>query len=93
MATNETPDNDGAASSTVYTCRSCGKVTRDRAHLCSDAIAKESDKAYACSYCGTTAADPKHVCSPMLANVKYYRKSCGRVTPFQGGVCEPKEIE
>ncbi len=91
--TTETNDTGESDSSKVYTCNTCGKVSRDRAHLCAEAEARESDKAYTCSYCGTTAGDPKHVCSPMLSNVKYYCKSCGRVTPFQTGVCEPKQIE
>jgi hypothetical protein len=28
----------------------------------------------------------------MVAEMKYSCKSCGRVSPFKGAVCQPKEI-
>lgn len=78
------------AGAKTYTCTTCGKVTKDRSHLCNPAPAKD---VYMCAYCGATAGDPAHVCSPLLANLKFFCKTCGRVTPYRGAVCQPKEIK
>ena len=73
----------------VYTCSTCGKVTKTLSHLCSPT---EADQVYVCRYCGASTGDPRHVCAPMVAEMKYACKNCGRVTPFRGAVCQPRPI-
>jgi predicted RNA-binding Zn-ribbon protein involved in translation (DUF1610 family) len=73
----------------VYSCTTCGKVTKTRSHLCSPVKAEQT---YICRYCGTSTGDPRHVCAPMVTEMKYACRNCGRVTPFRGAVCQPKPI-
>ena len=73
----------------IYTCRTCGKVAKTRAHLCSPAKAPQL---YVCAYCGRSSGDPYHVCKPMAAEMKYVCTNCGRVTPYRGAVCQPRLI-
>ena len=74
----------------TFTCKTCGRVTQSREHLCSP---QKTQEAYICTYCGATSGNAKHICSPMLADMKYFCKFCGRVTPFRGAVCQPAEIK
>ena len=74
----------------VYTCKTCGKVTKASSHLCTPT---KTDTVFMCTYCGATAGDPFHVCSPMLANIKYFCKNCGRVSPLRGALCKPSTVQ
>jgi len=73
----------------VYTCSTCGKVTKTRSHLCSPT---KAEQVYVCRYCGLSVGDPRHVCAPMVAEMKYACKNCGGITPFRGAVCQSRII-
>ena len=74
---------------TMYSCKTCGKVTTDQGHLCAP---KEIKRAYSCDYCGVTSTNPRHICKPKVAKVKYTCDTCGRVAVDETFLCNPKEI-
>ena len=73
----------------IYTCKTCGKVTTIKGHLCTPIPAK---KAVVCSFCGTITADPRHVCAPKVVSFKYVCDACGRLAITRSLLCKPKEI-
>ncbi len=53
----------------VYTCRTCGKITSNKGHLCAPA---PLEKTVVCEYCGAVETDTRHVCAPKVLKFKYY---------------------
>jgi len=75
----------------IYTCKTCGRTTTERKHLCSPGKALE--KIYTCEYCGASASDPRHVCKPMTLELKYVCGGCGRLATSKSLLCQPKQIK
>ena len=75
---------------TSYECKTCGKVTMDKGHLCAPT---EIGKIYACEQCGKQVSNEEHVCKPMLAEFKYFCNDCGRGAVSDRDVCNPLPIE
>ncbi len=73
----------------LYECKSCGRVTTDKGHLCSP---REVKKAYTCEYCGISVTDPRHVCKPKVVEMSYVCDACGRIATDRNHLCEPKRI-
>ena len=53
----------------VYTCRTCGKITSAKGHLCTPV---PQEKTLVCDYCGAVETDTRHVCAPKVLKFKYY---------------------
>lgn len=73
----------------IYTCKTCGKVTTAKGHLCTPVPQK---KTVVCGYCGAVETDTRHVCAPQVLKLKYYCGNCGRVAVSRNNVCVPKAI-
>ena len=85
MATNGKKVN----SKKIYTCKTCGKVTTKKGHLCTPVT---QEKTVYCDFCGSVETDTRHVCAPKVLKLKYYCENCGRVEVSKNNVCEPKVI-
>ncbi len=71
-----------------FVCPNCGKLVRGRNHLCS---VEEPDLDLAhCMFRGQPAQ--RYAGAPP-EDMRYACMSCGRLTPFRDGVCDPEPIE
>jgi hypothetical protein len=74
----------------VYTCRTCGRTTTDRKHLCNPG---RVEAAYTCEYCGGRSTNPLHLCKPKVEDARYYCDACGRISISNNLLCKPKPIK
>jgi hypothetical protein len=88
MATKSTAKK--APAKKVYTCKTCGKTTTEKKHLCNPGTSPDF---YTCEFCGTTATNPAHICMPKLAKAQFYCGACGRVAVTKALLCVPKVIK
>ena len=79
-----------AQTRSVYTCRTCGRTTTDRKHLCNPG---RIEAAYSCEYCGAGATNPLHLCKPNVENARYFCDACGRIAVSRNLLCKPKSIK
>ena len=89
--------NDGLSSGkgkepimTAYECKTCGKVTTDKGHLCEPS---EVGKIYTCEHCGKQVSNEKHVCKPLVMEFKFFCNDCGRSAVSEKDVCNPAPIK
>jgi len=90
MATKSGAKKKRAAAATVYECKSCGKVTTRRGHLCNPV---KFEPKVVCELCGLVADDARHVCVPMVTELKYQCGNCGRVSSRTGDLCRPAALK
>jgi predicted RNA-binding Zn-ribbon protein involved in translation (DUF1610 family) len=50
----------------IYSCRTCGKTTTEKKHLCNPG---KLDEAYICDYCGSSSTNPAHLCKPKVDDI------------------------
>ena len=74
----------------VYTCRTCGRATTDRKHLCNPG---RIEAAYSCEYCGVSSTNPLHLCKPKVEDARYFCDACGRIAVSKNLLCKPKSIK
>ncbi len=72
-----------------YTCKTCGKSSTSKGHLCSPVTQTEKVE---CGYCGEVENETHHVCAPKVEKLKYNCGSCGRIATSGDELCDPKEI-
>jgi len=80
-----------ASTSKLHVCRTCGKSTTKKGHLCRPATVQDAALA-ACEFCGKTASDPRHVCFPKRVELSHYCGSCGRLATTRSLLCKPRAI-
>ena len=86
-ATKKTP---AASAGKIYTCRTCGRTTTDKKHLCNPGTVKA---AYTCEYCGVASTNPRHLCKPKVDDAHYYCDACGRISVSKNLLCMPKILK
>ena len=79
-----------AAAGKIYTCRTCGKATTEKKHLCNTG---KVEAAYTCEYCGASATNPIHLCKPKVEDAQYFCDACGRISSSKNLLCKPREIK
>ncbi len=73
----------------VYTCKTCGRVTINKGHLCAPV---PQERTIVCEFCGVVETDTRHVCAPKVLKLKYFCGACGRVAVTKSNVCVPRAI-
>ena len=79
-----------AAAGKIYTCRTCGRTTTDKKHLCNPG---KVEAAYTCEYCGIASTNPLHLCKPKVDDAGYYCDACGRISISKKLLCKPKDLK
>jgi hypothetical protein len=74
----------------VYTCRTCGRTTTEKRHLCNPG---RVEAAYTCDYCGVASTNPLHLCKPKVEDARYFCDACGRISVSKNLLCKPKSIK
>jgi hypothetical protein len=74
----------------VYTCRTCGRTTTEKKHLCNPG---RVEAAYTCEYCGGRSTNPLHLCKPKVEDARYFCDACGRISISNNLLCKPKPIK
>jgi len=79
-----------ASARKIYTCRTCGKATTEKKHLCNPG---KVEAAYTCEYCGVSATNPIHLCKPKVEDAQYFCDACGRISISKNLLCKPRELK
>ena len=74
----------------IYTCKTCGRVTTAKGHLCTPV---PQEKTVVCEFCGIVETNTRHVCAPKVLKFKYFCGSCGRVAVSKSSVCAPRRYQ
>lgn len=81
--------NKKTSAKKIYTCRTCGRASTSKGHLCAPTT---QEKAVFCEFCGARCSDIRHVCAPKVLAFKYTCGTCGRVAVTKSNLCAPKAI-
>ncbi|MGR3218983.1 MAG: hypothetical protein ACUZ8H_04075 [Candidatus Anammoxibacter sp.] len=74
---------------TSYSCKTCGKISTSRGHLCTPI---QQEEKIVCGHCGDAESDLRHVCAPKVSSLKFSCGTCGRVAVTETDLCSPVEI-